>query len=110
MDASKKISNLKFIHGLVDSLVGKYGVTLLANYLIATPLMTLSGSADTDIMELYSRCAGLMVNLCNALGKLSTSSRERSQFVNLTSKISKNLAIFEEASSGSTEMDGKCKP
>ena len=99
LDCGKEISNTRFYQGIIESSFLKYGVTLLANYLIARPLMSLA-SSEIDIIELYSQNAGFLVNLCNSLGKISTSGNELNIFESQTRKVTTFLSTLTQISEG----------
>ena len=115
MQSLTGIENGRFFQGIVESLFGKYWVSLTAGFLVTRSLIGKGNSSDAEsIIEAYTRNAGLIVNLCNSMNKISAGVKEIPKLGSQISKTSSFLETMLQISEGTIEQktsqnDRKCK-
>lgn len=112
----KKTLRLRFLNGIIDSVLVKYCATMLAYYLLSRPVFDrrystkfMSGEVDpTTLMEDYSRnctliinfLAGYLVNLSQAVGRLLLAGRDLTRFAGYTHRVSELFDVLKDLNSG----------
>ncbi|KAJ1924964.1 hypothetical protein IWQ60_004873 [Tieghemiomyces parasiticus] len=110
----RKVYKLRFLNGVFDSVLVKYGATMVAYFLLARPafdpklaataLETASGSFDpTQIMEDYQRNSGFLINLSQAVGRLILAGRDITRFAGYTARVSELFTVLNDVSAGKYE-------
>ncbi|RKP33592.1 ABC transporter transmembrane region 2-domain-containing protein, partial [Dimargaris cristalligena] len=107
----KKVYKLRFLNGVFDSVLVKYGATMIAYYILARPAFdpkyagqVASGAVDpTQIMEDYSRNSGFLINLSQAVGRLILAGRDITRFAGYTARVSELFTVLNDVSAGKYE-------
>lgn len=104
----KKTLKLRFLNGIIDSVLVKYCATMLAYYLLSRPVFDqrystkfMSGEVDpTTLMEDYSRNSGYLVNLSQAVGRLLLAGRDLTRFAGYTHRVSELFEVLDDLNKG----------
>ncbi|CAG8440215.1 6042_t:CDS:10 [Scutellospora calospora] len=108
----KKTYRLRFMNGIIDSVLVKYCATMTAYYLLARPVFDpryateFMGKLDADptkIMEDYSRNSGYLVNLSQAVGRLILAGRDLTRFSGYTARVAEFLEVLDDVNNGRYE-------
>ncbi|RKP34197.1 ABC transporter transmembrane region 2-domain-containing protein, partial [Dimargaris cristalligena] len=107
----KKVYKLRFLNGVFDSVLVKYGATMIAYYILARLAFdpkcagqVASGAVDpTQIMEDYSRNSRFLTNLSQAMGRLILAGRDITRFAGYTARVSELFTVLNDVSAGKYE-------
>ncbi|KAJ1650079.1 hypothetical protein IWQ61_009019, partial [Dispira simplex] len=107
----RRVYKLRFLNGVFDSVLVKYGATMIAYYLLARPAFdtkyagsTPNTNVDaTQIMEDYSRNSGFLINLSQAVGRLILAGRDITRFAGYTARVSELFTVLHDVNSGHYE-------
>ncbi|KAJ1977243.1 hypothetical protein H4R35_002378 [Dimargaris xerosporica] len=112
VDHIRRVYKMRFLNGVFDSVLVKYGATMLAYYLLARPVFgsgyggsnSMAESMDpTQIMEDYSRNSGFLINLSQAVGRLVLAGRDITRFAGYTARVSELFTVLDDVSTGTYE-------
>ncbi|KAI8064461.1 ABC transporter transmembrane region 2-domain-containing protein [Gongronella butleri] len=105
----RKVYTLRFLNGILDSVLVKYCATMTAYYLLARPVfdpryatqyMGAAGDDPTKLMEDYSRNSSYLINLSQAVGRLILAGRDLTRFAGYTSRVAELFDVLRDVRDG----------